>query len=106
MITLLGSVTRTVSVNKLTLLRSLYSPEGSFHQINAAGGSIATKIRCGGFMAGFRSFSDKVTAYQLKTDPLPIAQDTAIPGAIGAIKVMLPQAPVKNGHSVLGILKR
>ncbi|MCD0487364.1 DUF6443 domain-containing protein [Pedobacter sp. MC2016-14] len=75
---------------------------------NASGISIPTKMKYGGFMAGFNSFSDKVTAYQLKSDPLTILQDaTLLPGAVGTVKMISPKgsAAKRDGHSILSVIK-
>lgn len=75
---------------------------------NAAGISMLTKMKYGGFTAGLSSFSDKVTAYQLKSDPLTILQDaTVLPGALGTVEMISPQGfdAMKNGHSILSVIK-
>ncbi|WP_342330266.1 hypothetical protein [Pedobacter sp. FW305-3-2-15-E-R2A2] len=75
---------------------------------NAAGISTGTKMKYGGFSAIFKSFSNQITAYQLKSDPLTIFQDVTLsPSAIGNVKMISPKgADAKtNGHSILSVIK-
>lgn len=74
---------------------------------NSAGLSLPTRIKYGGIGAAFGNWGN-ITSYQLKSDPLTIAQDlTVLPSALGSIKMISPygQSSKSNGHSIMSVIK-
>ncbi|MFD2904453.1 DUF6443 domain-containing protein [Sphingobacterium anhuiense] len=74
---------------------------------NSAGLSLPTRIKYGGIGAAFGNWGN-ITSYQLKSDPLTIAQDLSVlPGALGNIKMISPygESSRSNGHSIMSVIK-
>lgn len=63
-----------------------------------------TRLKAGGFKALFSDYSDNITAYKMRDDPLTILQEAPIridlPRAVGKSVYLKPGRGGEGGHSV------